>query len=203
MNLTSKLVEVMRQVKYIQKTGYNSFHKYKYATEGDVNERIREELAKLNVLMIPSVKTCTNRVHLTSKGNAENIVTVEMEFTFYDGDSEEKLSLLSFGEGQDAGDKGVYKAITGAQKYALMKCFMIPTGDDPEADSSVDERNQSNKESDRIHHDKNGYYNLRDFWVELGGEESKFDIWHETMYQKLVSNKEMQDILIKKKEQKK
>jgi len=75
MNLVSKLVEVMRQVKYIQKTGYNSFHKYKYATEGDVNERIREELAKLNVLMIPSVKTCTSRVHLTSKGNAENIVS--------------------------------------------------------------------------------------------------------------------------------
>ena len=53
--LITKLVEVMKQVKYIQKTGYNSFHKYKYATEADVNERIREELAKLNVLMIPSV----------------------------------------------------------------------------------------------------------------------------------------------------
>ena len=42
---------------------------------------------------------------------------------------------------EDAGDKGIYKAIAGAQKYALMKVFMIPTGDDPEADEGVDERN--------------------------------------------------------------
>jgi hypothetical protein len=202
MKLITKLVEVMKQVKYIQKTGYNSFHKYKYATEADVNERIREELAKLNVLMIPSVKSCTNRIHTTSKGNLENIITVEMEFTFYDGDSDEKLSLTSYGEGQDSGDKGVYKAITGAQKYALMKAFMIPTGDDPEADSSVDERNQSKSEQDRVDHDKNGYYNLRDFWVELGGAEDKFDEWHKVMYNKGATNKQMQDILLKKKENK-
>ena len=50
------------------------------------------------------------------------------------------------GSGQDAGDKGIFKAISGAQKYALMKAFMIPTGDDPEQDAGVDERNnrQSN-----------------------------------------------------------
>ena len=43
MNLVSKLAEVMKQVKYIQKTGYNSFHKYKYATESDVTEAVREQ----------------------------------------------------------------------------------------------------------------------------------------------------------------
>lgn len=36
------------------------------------------------------------------------------------------------GEGMDTGDKAIYKAITGAQKYVLMKTFLIPTGDDPE-----------------------------------------------------------------------
>jgi hypothetical protein len=64
-----------------------------------------------------------------------------MEFKFIDGETGEELVFHSEGEGQDAGDKGIYKAITGAQKYALMKAFMIPTGDDPEADSGVDERN--------------------------------------------------------------
>ena len=51
--LASKLAKVMQEVKYIQKTGYNSFHKYKYATEADVNEKVREELAKQNVALLP------------------------------------------------------------------------------------------------------------------------------------------------------
>jgi hypothetical protein len=40
------------------------------------------------------------------------------------------------GEGQDAGDKAVYKAMTGALKYCLLKTFLIPTGDDPERDET-------------------------------------------------------------------
>ncbi|MDT2172970.1 ERF family protein, partial [Paenibacillus larvae] len=35
MTLVKKLAEVMDSVKYIQKTGYNSFNNYKYATEAD------------------------------------------------------------------------------------------------------------------------------------------------------------------------
>lgn len=139
--LVKKLAEVMQEVKYIQKTGYNNFHKYRYATEADVNEKVREELAKRNVILIPNVKSHSVRTHTTAKGNTEYIVTVEVEFIFMDGETGEMISFTTFGEGQDAGDKGTYKAITGAQKYALMKSFMIPTGDDPEADEGTDEKN--------------------------------------------------------------
>ena len=34
------------------------------------------------------------------------------------------------------GDKGLYKAITGANKYFLFKLFQIETGDDPERDTA-------------------------------------------------------------------
>jgi hypothetical protein len=138
----------MMQVKYIPKNGYNEFNRYKYATEADVNEKVREELAKRNIIMIPSVKSHQIREHVNRKGNTEYIATVEVEFTFMDGDTGETISFTTYGEGQDAGDKGTYKAITGAQKYALMKAFMIPTGDDPEADRGVDERNAQNDTSD-------------------------------------------------------
>ncbi|MFC5775131.1 ERF family protein [Ectobacillus antri] len=141
--LVRKLSEVMNEVKYIQKKGYNSFHKYRYATESDVAEKIREELAKRNIIMIPSVLSQEAREHTNQRGNREYIVTVMMQFTFYDGDTGEDITFQMGGQGQDAGDKGIYKAMTGAQKYALMKAFMIPTGDDPEADEGVDERNQS------------------------------------------------------------
>lgn len=139
--LVKKLAEVMDRVKYIQKKGFNKFHNYSYATEADVNESIREELSKRHIIMIPDVKSCSHREHTNRRQQIEYITTVEMEFTFIDGETGEKITFSSYGEGQDAGDKGVYKAITGAQKYALMKAFMIPTGDDPEGDNGTDERN--------------------------------------------------------------
>lgn len=139
--LVSKLAHVMKQVQYIEKKGWNNFNKYKYATESDVQEKVREVLADQNVIMMPDVVEYSTREHYNRKGNTEYIATVKVNFTFYDGDTGENISIHSAGEGQDAGDKAIYKAITGSQKYALMKAFMIPTGDDPENDTGVDERN--------------------------------------------------------------
>lgn len=143
--LVKKLAKVMQEVKYIQKRGFNKFHQYRYATESDVAEKIRESLAEQNVVMIPNMTSHSIREHTTAKGNREYITTVVMEFKFIDGDSGEEITFTMIGEGQDPGDKGPYKAITGAQKYALMKAFMIPTGDDPEADEGVDQRNSEQR----------------------------------------------------------
>lgn len=93
--------------------------------------------------MIPNMKEHSVRTHITAKEKTEYIATVLIEFTFMDGDTGETLVFCMAGEGQDAGDKAYYKAITGAQKYALMKAFMIPTGNDPEGDAGVDERNET------------------------------------------------------------
>lgn len=141
--LVKKIAEVMKDVKYIEKKGFNKFHNYKYATESDVAEKVRESLSEKSVVMIPHVKKHSSREHVTGKGKTEYIATVLMEFRLIDGETGEELVFNSIGEGQDAGDKAVYKAITGAQKYALMKAFMIPTGDDPEADNGTDERNNN------------------------------------------------------------
>jgi hypothetical protein len=137
-SLVNKLAEVMMAVKYIQKRGRNSHFGYNYATEADVSDAIREELAKRRVIMLPNVKAHSVREHTTSKGNMEYITTMDIEFTFIDGESGETLTFTMAGEGVDTADKGVYKGITGTQKYALMKAFMIPTGDDPELDEDED-----------------------------------------------------------------
>jgi len=138
--LVVKLCEVMETVTYIQKRGKNAFHGYKYATEADVSDAIRKELAKRNVFLLPSLESTEQREVRTKKGSAETVTKVRINYTFLDGDSDDKLQMVMEGEGQDPGDKGIYKAITGATKYALMKAFLIPTGDDPEADKGVDER---------------------------------------------------------------
>lgn len=149
--LVKKLAKVMSAIKYIEKKGYNKFNNYKYATESDVAEKVREILSEQSVIMLPDVVEHTTREHVNRKGNTEYIATVKVKFTFIDGETGEELSIHSAGEGQDAGDKAVYKAITGAQKYALMKAFMIPTGDDPENDqeSSVNNTNASDQPQEK------------------------------------------------------
>lgn len=127
-SLTSKLVKVMAEVKYVQKSGYNAFHKYNYATEADVLDKVRESLTKYNVFIFQSVENVTKEGELT---------TASVKYTLVDGDTGESMSVMSAGSGADKSDKGVYKAITGASKYFLLKNFMVATGDDPEA-SDVD-----------------------------------------------------------------
>jgi len=125
-SLAQKLISIMKQVERIPKNGYNDFHKYHYALESDVKEHCREFMAEEGVLMTISIQDVEQR--------KDDIVRVTSLVTFRDSDSEEVLSLCMAGDGQDKGDKGIYKAITGMTKYALMSMFLIPTGDDPEKD---------------------------------------------------------------------
>jgi hypothetical protein len=135
-SLAAKLADVMKSIKRIKKTGRNAFHGYDYVTEADLVEAIRGEMAKRNIVLVPSVVNREMRdMPPTSKGKAQFLTLLDVEFTFLDGDSEEKISFRIPGSGIDGEDKGVYKALTGAEKYALMKFFLVPTGDDPERDT--------------------------------------------------------------------
>lgn len=130
-NLVQKLCEVMSAVERVEKRGRNEFHKYDYAREADIVEAIRGELASRNLFIFPSVETHTRTAEITD---------IMVAWCFVDGDSGEERVCRIPGSGQDKGDKGVYKALTGSEKYFLMKAFLIPTGDDPEADSKEDKK---------------------------------------------------------------
>lgn len=132
-SLVRKLCEVQKSVERIPKNGRNEFHKYDYATESDIVSAIRTELADRNVMLIPSV-TGERRASVGEKGSW--VTTLDMSFEFYDGDSGETIAKPWMGFGSDKEDKGGYKAMTGGAKYFLLKTFLIPTGDDPESDSS-------------------------------------------------------------------
>lgn len=133
--LVSKLAAVMAAVERVPKRGRNEFHKYDYATEADIVSVVRTELANRHVMLIPQVDN-HERHDITTKKNerGDPITILHMRFTFMDGESGESITLPWIGCGQDGGDKGVYKAMTGGVKYALMKMFLMPTGDDPEND---------------------------------------------------------------------
>lgn len=134
--LYRKLAKVMAEVSRVPKRGRNEFHKYDYATEADLVDAVRERLAEANVFVFSSVDELVRQEITTGKGATTAITTAKMTFTFADGDSGETHSVTFYGTGEDASDKGAYKAFTGATKYFVMKSFLIPTGDDPEEEGA-------------------------------------------------------------------
>lgn len=133
-NLMHKLVEIMNTIERIPKRGHNNFHDYDYALESDIKDVVRKEMSSRNIIMLSHELSRTSTPVTTKKGSQEQIVTLEVEYTLFDADTGESTKFVGYGDGQDAGDKAVYKAKTGALKYALTSLFLIPTGDDPETE---------------------------------------------------------------------
>lgn len=140
--LAKKLANVMGEVSRVKKSGRNSFHNYDYATESDLTDAIRVHLAEQGVAILPSVLDVKSELLASSK-RSEILTTVELEITLVCADSGEQRVVRWRGQGLDAGDKGYYKAYTGAMKYFLMKTFLISTGDDPEDDGQQDRPRQA------------------------------------------------------------
>ena len=145
-SLYSKLAEVMAEVEHVAKRGRNDFHKYDYATEADITSAVRKGLAERRVMILPAcIRSSREPIGKTKSGNTIVLTRVDMSFTLTDGESGEKHVSLFQGEGADEADKGMNKAYTAALKYFLLKTFLIPTGDDPEAadPTPVAQRKQS------------------------------------------------------------
>ena len=128
---------------YVQKDGKNEFHGYKYASEANLIAALRPALIDAGLVLIPSVTSVTQDEY----GNTH----VMMNFTLMD-DEGYTFTFSGAGSGNDrnkngVGDKGIYKAITGATKYALMKTFLLETGDDPEVVSDHDRGTVSQPET--------------------------------------------------------
>jgi hypothetical protein len=139
--LLLKLSQILGEVGAIPKTGYNTFHKYYYHSEADVNSSFQKLFHTHKIMFSASMVSSEMRETTTRNGNTEFIYKANMRFTFFDAETGESLTGCMSGEGQDNGDKALYKSISGTQKYILMKTFMISDHNDPEGDPSVDERN--------------------------------------------------------------
>jgi len=126
------LINASREVGYVQKRGYNDFQKYSYVTEADILQEVRPALLKHGLVMIPSVESISHDEH----GNTH----ISVRYDVYH-ESGETLSFVMAGSGNDrnskgVGDKGIYKALTGCNKYALLKAMQLATGDDPEEEKA-------------------------------------------------------------------
>lgn len=131
--IAAALHEVMGKVGYVQKTKRNAFHGYNYAGEGDLLEVLRPAMIDAGLILIPSMAESTG---IDEYGNTR--VVVEYTLAHKSGAVwPDKIRAVGCGNDKNkngVGDKGIYKALTGANKYLLFKLFQIETGDDPEKD---------------------------------------------------------------------
>lgn len=204
---------IMSEVGYVQKTGENTFHGYKYANEADVLAALRPAMLKHGLVLIPSA----NYVSLIDEwGNT----TVQIAYILAHISGEvwpEKI--MAYGCGGDrnktgVGDKGLYKAITGANKYLLFKLFQIETGTDPENDSEQQEALAKQADEDKAFYMKaaidiaiptghDTVDELTSWWKTEGKNRKKLGIVEGTLeYDKLVEalRKRKGDIMSKDKE---
>ena len=134
-----RLAMVRQQLSYIEKDGFNEFHKYKYVKAEDVQAQVGKALAENFIL----VRTRNALHEFKAISDKEMECTLRIEYGLADAfEPENDAKVLWFpvcGIGRDKGDKSAYKASTGARKYFLIDALLLPIGDDPEDSAKDDE----------------------------------------------------------------
>lgn len=137
---------------------------YKAVSERDIIDAVKPLESKYRVYSYPSNREIIDDEILegekTYQGNTTKTTTfftrIQTVYTFVNIDKpEETFSTIVFSEGIDPGDKGSGKAMTYADKYALMKAYKISTGDDPDQNGS--EENHYNRTGNGNRGGQGGY----------------------------------------------
>lgn len=139
--IAKKLVRILEAAGKVEKKGTNRAQNYKFVRETDLVDMIRPIMAEVGLFLnLDVVDHDLVELYKTSSGNTMRLTILTIRGTWVDSETGDVWPLPStfIGYGGDTGDKGVYKAMTGAEKYFLFKSFLVGTGDDPEGDERTD-----------------------------------------------------------------
>ena len=138
LNLRQKLIQVYAELDHVEKAGDNKKQGYKFVRAADVMRPIREVFAKLGIYAQTNYELLGTYDIKTNSGGIMHTATVKATIVLFDADSDETKTISGLGDGADGGDKGIFKAQTGATKNALRNGTLLPDEADPEADETVD-----------------------------------------------------------------
>lgn len=126
-NIYEKMLEVMKSIERLQKdteVGYNGKAQYKAMSEEKVTSTVRAKFIEQGLVMYPFEQEISKDGNITTTNTKYKLVNVD--------NPEESIVIASSGQGADTQDKGSGKAMTYSFKYALLRTFAIPTGEDPD-----------------------------------------------------------------------
>lgn len=139
--ITAELQTVAKNL-IVQQTKNSS---YKAVSERDIIDAVKPLEEKYGVYSYPCAREILESNLLESESTFNGTTTKKTTFmtrikTVYRfvniEKPEEFIETVTFAEGIDSQDKGSGKAMTYADKYALMKAYKISTGDDPDQTAS-------------------------------------------------------------------
>lgn len=133
--LAAKLAKIQGEMRRVEKRGHNTVQNYDFVREADVIDHVRPMLEEANLAVVFSNEPLSVSYEHRETADKKRQVwaSLELRGTIIDGDTGAMLSYTMPGQAVDTnGDKAIYKAITGAKKYATMLGFNVATGDDPE-----------------------------------------------------------------------
>lgn len=162
MNIYEKMSAIVNELGTVAKNLNVDLGKgknYKAVQEKDVLDAIKPLEEKYRIYSYPKERKVIDNSILekeTNYGITKNLyMRIETTYEFVNLDKpEEKITMVSYGDGIDSGDKAPGKAMTYSDKYSLLKAYKVATGDDQDKDASPEngykkEENKSNN-SQRI-----------------------------------------------------
>lgn len=133
LNLAQRLLAVSKELGWIDKAGKNKDQGYDFVRAVDVFAAARDALSKHGVVWMFQSKNHTVDVLETPKGT-RYLHKVTGDYSLINADDpKDVITGTVEGFTVASGDKGLWVATTGMLKYALIQIFLLPTGDDPEA----------------------------------------------------------------------
>ena len=146
MNIFEKLSAITSELETVGKNltvSAGTSGSYKAVSERDILDAVKPLENKYRVYSYPFSRDVVESqiIEKTTKyGTSSQIMSrIRTIYRFVNIDNTaEYIDTTVFSEGIDSQDKGSGKAMTYADKYALMKAYKISTGDDPDKDASVE-----------------------------------------------------------------
>ena len=156
LNIYEKLLGIATDLETVAKNlevsmGKNG--KYKAVGEADVLRAVKPLEARYKVFSYPLNREICESGTIESvdyNGNVKKQLfeRIKVTYRFINVEKpEEYIDIISYGDGIDSGDKSVGKAMTYADKYALLKAYKIVTGDDPDQNGSEDLKGTETKKT--------------------------------------------------------
>lgn len=129
------LVAVMADVPEIKKGDRNTFHNFMFRGVERVVNHVGPAFRKHGVLMVPVKVDLSSRDVTTDKGKTAREVTVIVDYLFT-GPAGDTMTIQVPGEASDLSGSATSKAMSVAQRIALLQAFTVATQQvDPEANA--------------------------------------------------------------------
>lgn len=155
MNIYEKMSAITEEITAVAKNlnvGWGK-NQYKAVGEADVLAAVKPIEAKHGVYSYPFNRQIIDSSVLTSvkADGAETkqiFMRIEVVYRFVNTEKpEEYIDITTYGDGVDSQDKAPGKAMTYADKYALLKAYKIITGEDPDQNYSNDLKGKTRKQN--------------------------------------------------------